>query len=155
MQILTHPANKKWIDEIIPKAEKAMNDQSYHILKLNSVQVIFEENMKPTRPSTTRFKDVTNNRFCEFPKTNPSDWEIYFGFVEPEEELNFVAVLDNWGSCNHSKWMQDCYIHNPSPFVVDNEKKNSISTSRLTIHDMKQSITSLQKNIRSIKSCGN
>jgi hypothetical protein len=88
MNIYTHPNNKKYLDQIRSEARKA-----YQPIRLDGFGVIFSEAVPELVDSKTKFTSC-DSKFIEYNTTNPSDWELYFGFVKPEKEPNFVMIDD-------------------------------------------------------------
>ncbi len=90
MQILTHPDNAKYIDEIKVLASDRLDSMSYHPINLNSFVIQYSDLIRKDADSKTDFISQEDDRFTEFSTKNPSDWEVYFGFVKPVQVPNFI-----------------------------------------------------------------
>jgi hypothetical protein len=78
--LLTHPANKKHTDKIIKEAE---NHTPSGVRLINKNLVKYDDSLQELAPSKTEFI-AAENKFVEYSSTNPSEWEVYFGFVKPK-----------------------------------------------------------------------
>lgn len=89
MYILTHPKNKPLIESITVKASNHLERQGIANCRIDGIPIIFTDDI-PAEKWYGRYKRVDKCKFISYDLENPSDWEIYFGFVEKMMEPNFI-----------------------------------------------------------------
>ena len=93
MKIITHPDNREYLDEITK--EVARQNEPFGVIPISSFgfDIIFNDLIPAEVPSKTEFVAV-HNKFCEYNTSEPSDWEIFCGYVRPKMVPNFMMIDD-------------------------------------------------------------
>ena len=93
MKIVTHPNNKKYLEQIREDFSASMQPMGILPARLSGFEVIFDDLIPAEVPSKTEFHSI-QDRFCEYNTTAPADWEIFCGYVKPKMEVNFIMMDD-------------------------------------------------------------
>lgn len=91
MKILIHPKNKHLIDTLKSQATKKMHGMGVVPISSDGFDIIFCESA-PEKMKSGRWIQVDKHRFVSYDTKNPSDWEIYFGFVKEEMVPAFTFI---------------------------------------------------------------
>ena len=90
MKIITHPSNKKYLEEFSLTLDK--RNEKLGVCRIwNSYEVVFNDYLPAMVPSKTKFV-ARHDRFCEYNTEKPADWEIFCGYVVPEMEPHFITM---------------------------------------------------------------
>ena len=90
MIILTHPANRDFIESIHQKALDSLSKFGIIPSRLSGIPIVFSDTIPQYVDSKTKYVSA----YDKFIEHEPSDWEIYFGFMVPEKEVNFILFDD-------------------------------------------------------------
>jgi hypothetical protein len=93
MKIVTHPNNKKYLEQIREDFSASMRPMGIISARLDGFEVIFDDLIPAEVPSKTEFV-ARQDKFCEYNTSAPADWEIFCGYVVPRMELNFIMMDD-------------------------------------------------------------
>ena len=90
MIILTHPANRDFIESIHQKSLDSLSKFGIIPSRLSGIPIVFRDTIPQYVDSKTKYVSA----YDKFIEHEPSDWEIYFGFMVPEKEVNFILFDD-------------------------------------------------------------
>ena len=91
MKIITHPNNKKHLEQIREDFSSSMRPMGIIPARLDGFEVIFNDLIPAEVPSKTEFV-ARQDKFCEYETSSPSEWEIFCGYVKPKMEPNFIMM---------------------------------------------------------------
>lgn len=91
MKIITHPKNKKYLEQIREDFSASVRPMGILPARLDGFEVIFDDLIPAEVPSKTEFV-ARHHRFCEYNTSDPSDWEIFCGYVAPKMVPNFIMI---------------------------------------------------------------
>ncbi len=81
MVILTHPANKMFLNEIHKRAVDILNNQGIIPSRRDGIPIIYSEAVSRYVKRKVKGKAV----YDRFVSHEPTDWEIFAGFCEPDK----------------------------------------------------------------------
>ena len=93
MKIVTHPDNKKHLDQILEHVTNEFDAIGVRPARLDGFEIVYTCVLPQEKPSKTEFV-ARHDRFCEYNTSEPSEWEIFCGYVVPKMEPNFMMIDD-------------------------------------------------------------